>query len=130
MRKHSTAFYVETILLILAFAAIIPVLTSIFGGAKATSSQAQRLTKSVVLAQNAAEAVNASDSLEEVQSLLEKDGNTQLTGSVLAVFEDDYKTEITWEPDGEIVSGRITVYYNEEPVYSLETAVYVGRKEL
>lgn len=125
MKKHITAFYLETLLLVAVFAAIIPVLTGIFGGARAESARAAHLTHAVQLAENAAEAFSASHSLEEVGALLDGQGSAVLEGDALTVTQDEYKTRITWEPEENLVSGRVTVYYNEDVLYTLDTAVYL-----
>ena len=56
---HITAFYLETLLLIVVFIGIILILTQVFGLGRVQSVEAGRLTDAVILAQNAAEAVSA-----------------------------------------------------------------------
>lgn len=131
MRTHKniTSFYMETLPLIAAFAVIILVLTAVFGGARVESVRAGRLTQAVILAERAAEAVSASESLEDVQALLDEDGNTQLGDDLLTVSNDEYNIEITWEPDGAVVSSTITVYVADEVIYTLDTAVFVQGAE-
>lgn len=129
---HNTAFYVETLLMIVAFVAVILVLTRTFGEARRESAQARELTDAVILAQNAAEAVSASENLEDLARRL---GGTQTTeireGKLFAVSEDGYITEVSWEPSGEeagtLVSSAITVYLagSADPIYALDTAVYL-----
>ena len=123
MKKHITAFYLETLLLIAVLVAVILVLTGVFSGAKAQSARAGRLTQAVVLAENAAEAVAASDSLEAVQGLLDENGNTRVEDRVLTVFHDAFQVHITWEPNGALASSTITVFWNDSEIYALETAV-------
>ena len=65
MRKHITSFYMETLLLILVFVAVILILTQVFGAARVSGTAAADLTRAVRLAANAAEAVSASDRSEE-----------------------------------------------------------------
>ena len=59
MKKNGpiTAFYLETLLLIVVFIGIILVLTQVFGLSRTQSREARRLTDAVILAQNGAEAV-------------------------------------------------------------------------
>ena len=52
---HITGFYLETLLLIVVFIAIILVLTQVFGLAQVQSVRAKQLTEAVTLAGNAAE---------------------------------------------------------------------------
>ena len=60
-RQQLTSFYFEALLLVAAFAAMILVLTGVFGTARARSVEARRLTRAVTLAANAAEAVSAAE---------------------------------------------------------------------
>ena len=140
-REHITGFYLETLLLIAVFIAIILVLTHIFGLSQAQSAEAKALTNAVCLAQNAAEAVSASSGPEELMALLDENGNVRPgeKQSVLAAYDADMRpdaegpltVEVTWEPterDERMVYSTVFVW-NEgmaEPVYSLRTAAYFG----
>ena len=75
---HITAFYVETLLLIVVFIAIILLLTQVFGLARRQSADARELTDAVALASNAAEALEAAGSPEELLALLDEAGNAVL----------------------------------------------------
>jgi len=95
-KQHITAFYLETLLMIAVFVSIILVLTRVFGSARAQSAKAKNLTAAVTLAQNAAEAVSASKSPQDLLALLGTDGNALLqedasTGEALvtAVYDTD-----------------------------------------
>ena len=131
-QAHNTAFYIETLLMIVAFVAVILVLTRAFGEARRESARARELTDAVILAQNAAEAVSASEDLEDLARLL---GNTQKTevreGKLLAVSDDGYITEVSWEPSGEetgtLVSSTTAVRLagTDDPIYALDTAVFL-----
>ncbi|MBR3275475.1 MAG: hypothetical protein IKG08_02525 [Eubacterium sp.] len=139
-KQHTTAFYIETLLMILVFIGIILVLSRVFGSGQRMSIQAKTLTNAVTLAGNAAEAVSASESPAEVAEYL--GDNAFVTGTgVVAFYDTDMKpysgenapvqVDISWEPeDGEggYVNSTISVYAFEEehPVYVLETAVYTG----
>lgn len=139
-QEHITAFYVETLLLILVFIAIILVLTHVFGLGKVQSSRAKLLTNAVCLAENAAEAVAASDSPAAVVRLLDEGGNVRVLDSGLV--EADYNSRmepeltrdpglrvlISWEPTAEdprLVNSTISVYGGgkTDAVYELRTAV-------
>ena len=127
MKRRQTAFYLEALLLIAMMVAVILTLTRVFGVARVESARASHLTQAVLLAENAAEAVTASDSLEDVERLLSGSGNTQLAGNVLTVsYDDGYQTRITWSPEGSLVSSEITVCWNESELYSLDTTVFLG----
>ena len=131
-QEHNTAFYIETLLMIVAFVAVILVLTRAFGEARRESARARELTDAVILAQNAAEAVSASEDLEDLARLL---GNTQKTevreGKLLAVSDNGYITEVSWEPSGgetgTLVSSTIAVRLagSDDPIYKLDTAVFL-----
>ena len=74
-QSHITGFYLETLMLIVVFVLIILVLTQVFGLAQMQSTRAKELNGAVILAQNAAEAVAASETPEELLKLLNENGN-------------------------------------------------------
>ena len=131
-QAHTTAFYIETLLLIVAFVAVILVLTRTFGEARRESARARELTDAVILAQNAAEAVSASESLDDLARLLGETQTVELRdGKLFAVSGDGYVTEVSWEPGGEeagtLVSSTIAVRLQGtvDPIYELDTAVFL-----
>lgn len=136
-----TAFYFETLLLIVVFLLIILVLTQVFGLARQQTAAARQLTDAVVLAGNAAEAVSASRDPAELCSLLNENGNAEVlpdTSGVTARYDDGknpdplgaFRVEVSWQPEktaeGTMVSSEIRVCYgsSEQAVYSLETASF------
>ncbi len=140
-QTHITGFYLETLLLIAVFVAIILVLTQVFGLSRAQSGQAKLLTNAVTLAQNTAEAISASDSPEALLVLLDENGSARQgeKGQILASYDADMTpapggsltVEATWEPsdpDDSLVYSTVSVWYEgkAEPVYTLRTAVYLG----
>ena len=138
-----TSFYVEALLLIAAFVAMVLVLTAVFGTARAKSVEAYRLTRAVTLAANAAEAVSAADSPEQAAALLDEGGNVRLAaGLIEAAYLADgspcldgngaLRLTVSWEAspeDAALVVNRITVFAadTQASVYTLETACF--RKE-
>ena len=137
---HITGFYLETLLLIVVFIAIILVLTQVFGLVQ--SVRAKQLTEAVTLAGNAAEAVSASHSPEDLLTLLNENENAALlpgSAGVTASYGSDlspdpagnYRVEASWLPEqtdtGRMVRSVILVRFgaDEEPVYELETAVFL-----
>ena len=97
MKKHITSFYVETLILILVFVAVILTLTQVFGMAKKQSEEAKLLTSAVTLAQNAAEAFSAADRGEALLALLDEGGNASISdGKITAAYDAD----MTPDPDG------------------------------
>ena len=140
MKKHShiTGFYLETLMLIVVFLVIILVLTQVFGLAQMQSTKAKRLTGAVILAQNAAEAVSASRTPEDLLTLLNDDDNAfpmPDTAGVTARYDSDlnpdakgiYRVDVTWLPeeagDGTMIRSvaEVRCDESEEPVYRLET---------
>lgn len=142
-RKGITAFYLETILMILIFVCVILILTRVFAAARLESVRAQRTTTAVMLAENAAEAALAAGSEEDLAAILS--GRTQNAPVLIAgdsagkavtasydeamapSAEGPYLLEVTWEADGKkFVRNTITVRYGtlEEPLYTLETGSY------
>lgn len=144
--RPATAFYMETLILAAVFAAVILVLVRVFALAGQMSARSQVLTNAVHLAENAAEAVAAAESPEDLKELLEEGGNTgfqeeggEAAGVCARYAKDmtpaedgDFRVDITWTPKegsgGNRIESRITVYWAEEEIYTLETAVY--RKEV
>ncbi|MBR0352879.1 MAG: hypothetical protein IJH53_06705 [Oscillospiraceae bacterium] len=139
-RNELTSFYLEALLLIVAFVAIILVLTGVFGTARAQSAEARELTQAVMLASNAAEAVAAADSPEQAAAMLDEGGNVRISDGKIEVcyFSDgssctdgkgDLNMTVTWEASAEdpgLVVSRITVSAADdgEAVYTLETASF------
>ena len=76
--SRGTAFYIEALLLAAVFTVVILTLTRVFAWSGQRGRDAALLTGAVHLAENGAEAVAASRSLEEVRELLEEDGNGEM----------------------------------------------------
>ncbi|MBE6006532.1 MAG: hypothetical protein E7238_05170 [Sarcina sp.] len=155
-KQHITAFYLETLLMIVVFISIILVLTRVFGGARLQSVEAERLTTSVTLAQNTAEAVSASKSAEDLLALMDRGGNARLstdekTGRTLvtAAYDHDLQpvalrdgspaapgallVEAEWIPagqDGGLTDCHIRVSAADTgaEIYSLDTSVYIPQQ--
>ncbi|MBQ6583339.1 MAG: hypothetical protein IJH77_05890 [Mogibacterium sp.] len=147
-KKSITAFYLETILMILIFVCVILILTRVFSIARMESVRAERTTTAVLLAENAAEAALTADSEEDLAGILQGTmENAPALGSgdaagkmVTASFDEDltpsengpYRVEVTWETDGwKFVRNTITVRYEneEEAVYVLNTGSYKPKLE-
>lgn len=143
-RHHITAFYMETLLLIVVFISIILVLTRVFGIGKLESQSAKLLTSSVSLAENAAEAVSASESPEQLLEKLDTCGNAREAEEdgvrrIRVTYDADMTPDpdgklcldVTWEPSasesGVLVDSVIITTYGEsdEPIYTLKTAVFL-----
>lgn len=140
---HLTAFYVETLVMVIAFACVLLILTQIMGTSRKQSSRARHLNEGVRLAQEAAEALSYARSPDELGELLGQDGQAEkLDRDVLtyrtyfdenglpAVDDWYYSVDTTWEPDADsrrFINSTITVNHKGEnaPVYELTTGVYV-----
>ena len=141
-KRHVTNFYIETLILVVVLIAVILVLARVFAFSSAVSSRAEKLTRAVHLAENAAEAVAASDSLDTLGGLLGEGGNVQVSREealLRAGYDEEmrplsggtYRVEVNWVPEaapgGSFVESTVSVYWmeEEEPLYALETAVYL-----
>ena len=126
MKKHITAFYLETLMLVAVFVGVILVLTGVFGRARAQSARAQQLTKAVALAENAAEAFAAADDVQALTALLALQGTAEQTPNGAVLTDGDYTVNVAWTPQGSLAAGRITVSCRGQELYTLDTAVYTG----
>ena len=142
-RQYLARFCLEALLLVAVFAAMVLVLTGVFGAARTQSLKAKRLTQSVTIASNAAEALYASNGLEQAAALLDANG---LVRTAAGRLEADYRVDGTLCSAGEgalrlyvaqersasdplLEISRISVCAagEDEPVYTLETTRF--RKE-
>ena len=142
MKKNGpiTAFYLETLLLIVVFIGIILVLTQVFGLSRTQSREARRLTDAVILAQNGAEAVSAKSPQEAAALLAQETGTwgTAVKGNGFLVRfdrslrpdpEGNYTVLVSWDDEGDgFVRSQINVFYGAErnPLYTLGTAAFHG----
>ena len=139
--RHLTAFYVETLLLTVTLILVALVLTRMFGAGSLQSASAKALTAAVGLAENAAEAMSASENPEDLMAYLNENNNavcedtlvTAYYGSDLAPASKDdhaYEVSVLWEPDAStpgLVNGTILVQDSARgsELYKLTTAVYI-----
>ena len=127
-----------------SFIFVMLVLMRVFTLAGRMGSQAKVLTCAVHLAENAAEAVAASDSEEALFTFLDEDGighvfaqetekgilfRAQYDEKMQPAPEGSFWVDVSWEPQGggELVESGITVYWNGDEIYALDTAVYIGQ---
>ncbi|MCI9338764.1 MAG: hypothetical protein HFH93_14730 [Lachnospiraceae bacterium] len=154
--RRGTAFYIEALVLVGVFTVVVLILTRVFVLSGRLGKDAALLTDAVHLAENGAEAVAASDSLEEVRRLLEEAGNGEIlpwaqeAESQARILRLHYDRDMNPEPGGGIwmdirwipeapgeesggtglVKSVITVHDAglTEPVYTLETEVFIGHE--
>ncbi len=137
MKKRGpvTAFYIETLLMIVVFIGIILVLSRVFAVSRQKSVRAESLTTAVCLAENAAEAFYAARTPDELYSLLNYTGKEDVSGSLkgndasfTAVYNERmepdeagaFRLEMNWQTDSEgFSSGNVTVQYMQESIYFL-----------
>ncbi len=137
-RRAITAFYVETLLMIVVFIGIMMVLTRILVLSKMQEKKAQHLTEAVTVAANVAEALSASDEIEEAIKVLDlEEGAFEKPGRIYAGTyriskegKDDtlYKVRITKTEEGKIAHHLIEIFTGNEkdPVYQLTTDQSTG----
>lgn len=143
-RGQITAFYIETLVMIVVMIGILLVLTQILGLSKRESVQARRLTEAVTIAQTAAEALAAEADLAEAAGIMglenvtvtEEGGNTLCSGDYSWIRTERtkssrgetekqrttvYRVDISRSPEGDLTEDVIRVYASdrEDPVYTL-----------
>ena len=113
MKKRTTAFYIETLIMILVFVAVILILSHVFGIAVNRSREADMLTRAVSLAQNTAE------TLEETIASSEGD-----VGGVIEKPEGDLTLTVKWRAEQNLLKADILVAESSSgrEVYSLPVA--------
>lgn len=134
-RKHITAFYLETLLLVVAFAAVILVLIQCFAASERSRRQARELNDAVYLARNAAEAAAEAGDTAELLDLLGGDAVAEESAMLIRydeTLEPDaggiYRVRISWEMPmgaGSMVNYNITVENTEtgNELFDLSMAV-------
>lgn len=126
MRKGQsiTAFYVESLLLILVFIGILLALTQIFGLSRRESVQAKLLTNAVTLAQNAAD-----DFLSGQYGLTREEGDDgrRYTADMAPDPDGRLSVRIHWTRQADMLEGTVSVYDDQqsELLFSLPLAKYV-----
>lgn len=139
--KRMTAFYLETLLLVVAFAAVILVLIQCFAASERSRRQARELNNAVYLARNAAEAAAEAGDTAELLELLGGNAVAEDSAMVLRYNEtlepDDggiYQVRISWEMPmdaGSTVRYDITVKNAETgaELFDLSTAANPRRED-
>ena len=149
---HVTAFYLETLLMILVFVAVILMLTQVFGQSRKLSAEAGYLSDAATISESVSAAVRASESEEQLLSILvlaageSKEAPARMLDdagvpTIEATFDETlapaadgpYTVTATWEKTegarGDYVESEITVYRDglEEPVLTTKTGTYTGK---
>lgn len=138
---HITAFYIEALLLVITFVAIILVLSKVFSASLKRSQEAVTLTTAVALSQKAAEAFSYGKTPEKTAEVLNDGGNVVWDAASQKVIG-TYAKEGTPDPNGPL---RLEMTFEEEQddqdllricqisvtdetgklIYSLSEAVYL-----
>ena len=119
-RGHITGFYLETLLLIAVFIAIILVLTHVFGLGQGQSAEAKLLTNAVCLAQNAAEGFFLEDPVDRGET------ETRYGADLTEDPEGEFLVRIEWKREDDMLRGEVTVQKGAETLYTLPVARYMG----
>ena len=133
-QKQNFGFYMETIIMLLVFMIAISNIVRVFTASYGKSRNAEHLTDAVILASNGAELVLASQSPEEIMSVL-KDAGPELEDSVITAHFDDnlemskdgpIEMKIDWqETEADFAHAVITVSYSAMELYTLTTGKYL-----
>ena len=152
---HITAFYLETLLMILVFVAIILMLTQVFGASRKLSAEAGYLSDAATISESVSAAVRASDDEEALIEILNGSAGDSANGTPAVLlkgasvptievrYDDDlvpagdgpYEVTVTWEKTagtrGDYVDSEITVRRDgvEEPVLVTHTGTYTGKPQ-
>ncbi|MBR2755230.1 MAG: hypothetical protein IKD64_05390 [Lachnospiraceae bacterium] len=126
---RNISFYIEIVIMLVISVLVISVCTAAFSKAESHSRSAKRLSDAVTLAASGAEVFLASDSKEDMFAVLNENGNASLGEEVTALYDDELlpsadgkmKMVISWEEAGGFVKGTVSVFYDGEKLYDLET---------
>ena len=151
---HITAFYLETLLMILVFVAIILMLTQVFGASRRLSAEAGYLSDAATISESVSAAVRASDDEEALIGILNGSAGDSANGTPAVLlkgapvptievrYDDDlvpagdgpYEVTVTWEKTagtrGDYVDSEITVRRDgvEDPILVTHTGTYTGKE--
>lgn len=150
---HITAFYLETLLMILVFVAIILMLTQVFGASRKLSMEAGYLSDAATISESVSAAVRAADDEKALLGILNGTTGDSANGTPAVLlkgarvptievrYDDDlapagdgaYEVTVTWEETagtrGDYVDSEITVRRDgvEDPVLVTHTGTYTGK---
>lgn len=139
----SIVFYIEALVLLAVFTAVITVLMNGFSSAEKLSRKAASLSCAVHLAQNAAEMASASKSGDMLFGMLDENGNAcvieedasraiysaRYDEAMMPAADGIFRVDVSWAPkEGGMAESKISVYRNDgdEPLYALELGIYIG----
>ena len=111
MKKNGLSFMIELLIMLVIFIILINVSVVVYASARNTSQKARHLSDAVILASNGAEVfIKNNDALEFSYN---DDLEPQADGRMVMKID-------RTENDG-FVHGKITIFYDNEVIYELET---------
>lgn len=135
--KRNTAFYIETVALLLLLLFGISVLVQVFGKAQQMGHQAKTLAVAAPLARNAAEVFAACDDPAQMAAMLSDSAYALGQQSVVAFYDEEgvattpqqayYTLEMTFAQGQGTQKATVTVSCDLQTLYTLETENYRGR---
>ncbi len=129
------SFYMEVMIMLVVFIAVIVNLSRVFTLSRRQSWQARQLSDAVILASSGAEICASCRSEEELLELLQDAGAKRSDAGITASFNDRFEMdpsgemimEIGWLPEGEkFVETPISISCNGTEIYTLNTGHYLG----
>ena len=120
---------IEIIVILLVFIFSISILTRAFVLADSRGKKAARLSDAVTLASNCADVWLSFEEKEEVYKILNEKDNCENNEKLTAYYDDDlrpsangpFKAVIEEEKEDKYINAVITIFYNEEEIYVIET---------
>lgn len=135
--KRNTAFYIETVALLLLLLFGTSVLVQVFGRAQQMGQEAKELATAVPLARNVAEVFAIGGDTTELAAMLGTDAYALQDSQVMAFYDREgvptslqqayYVVELTLATGEGTETGTIRVLRDLQVLYTLETESYRGR---
>ena len=131
----SRSSLIEIMIMLAVFILVIQILTQAFVLAQKRSARAERLTNAVIAATNAAEALRAVEDEKELCSVL--DGDLIGEGVIAVHYNEDLQPDVQGKmqvvihrrEEDDMVYGTVTVFWDDEQLYELETGYCSAGRE-
>ena len=129
--KKDHGFLVEMIVMLAVLVGLISVMSYVYAGSLSLSRKAKQLNDAIILASNGAEVFLAGNDEKEFAAVFgTADANED--GEVSVCFNDELdpdedgrmKMVLQYRDDRDMTYGHISVYYDEQLVYELDTGRY------
>jgi len=126
---RNISFYIEIVVMLIISVMVISICAAAFSKAEAHSRSAKNLSDAVTLAASGAESFLASETIEELFSVLNEADNAYVSDGVTAFYDEDLnpkadgimKMVISWDEEDGFVKAAVTVFRDGEKLYDLET---------